>query len=78
MGFQPMRGGRSPPGARPVFGQTSVRRRAPWSVAASPATVHLYISMPRLGMSFGNLFSTHPLTTERIARLTGMGMQHTF
>lgn len=39
---------------------------------ASPSTAHLYIMKPMLGMSFGNLFSTHPPTAERIARLTGM------
>jgi len=40
---------------------------------SSPATAHLYIIAPLLGgMSFGNLFSTHPPTAERIARLTGM------
>jgi heat shock protein HtpX len=46
-------------------------RRAP--MRSSPATAHLYIIAPLLGgMSFGNLFSTHPPTAERIARLTGM------
>ena len=40
---------------------------------ASPATAHMYIIQPLLGgISFGNLFSTHPPTAERIARLTGM------
>jgi len=40
---------------------------------ASPATAHMYIIAPLLGgISFGNLFSTHPPTAERIARLTGM------
>jgi heat shock protein HtpX len=40
---------------------------------SSPATAHLYIIAPLLGgMSFGSLFSTHPPTAERIARLTGM------
>jgi heat shock protein HtpX len=41
---------------------------------ASPATAHMYIIQPLLGggMSFGNLFSTHPPTADRIARLTGM------
>jgi heat shock protein HtpX len=39
----------------------------------SPATAHMYIIQPLLGgISFGNLFSTHPPTAERIARLTGM------
>jgi heat shock protein HtpX len=40
---------------------------------ASPATAHMYIIQPLLsGVSFGSLFSTHPPTAERIARLTGM------
>jgi heat shock protein HtpX len=39
----------------------------------SPATAHMYIIQPLLGgISFGSLFSTHPPTAERIARLTGM------
>lgn len=42
-------------------------------LVASPATAHMYIIQPLLGgFSFGNLFSTHPPTAERIARLTGM------
>jgi heat shock protein HtpX len=60
----------------------ALRKIEEWSrripMAASPATAHLYISMPRLGMTFGNLFSTHPPTAERIARLTGMSTQQTF
>jgi heat shock protein HtpX len=40
---------------------------------SSPATAHMYILQPLIGgISFGNLFSTHPPTAERIARLTGM------
>ncbi|HVJ06003.1 MAG TPA: zinc metalloprotease HtpX [Candidatus Saccharimonadales bacterium] len=45
--------------------------RVPMQV--SPATAHMYIIQPLLGgISFGNLFSTHPPTAERIARLTQM------
>jgi len=45
--------------------------RVPMQV--SPATAHMYIIQPLLGgISFGSLFSTHPPTAERIARLTGM------
>lgn len=44
-------------------------RRVP--LAASPSTAHLFIIQPFLGMNWSNLFSTHPPTAERIARLTG-------
>ncbi len=45
--------------------------RVPMQV--SPATAHMYIIQPLIGgISFGSLFSTHPPTAERIARLTGM------
>jgi heat shock protein HtpX len=44
-------------------------RRLP--MQASPATAHLFIIQPLLGMNFGSLFSTHPPTAKRIERLTG-------
>jgi heat shock protein HtpX len=45
--------------------------RVPMQV--SPATAHMYIIQPLLGgISFGSMFSTHPPTAERIARLMGM------
>lgn len=45
-------------------------RRLP--LQASPSTAHLFIIQPFLGgMSFGNLFSTHPPIEKRIERLTG-------
>ncbi|HEV2687543.1 MAG TPA: zinc metalloprotease HtpX [Bryobacteraceae bacterium] len=48
----------------------SYSRRVP--LVASPSTAHLFIIAPFLGgMSFGNLFSTHPPTAKRIERLTG-------
>jgi heat shock protein HtpX len=36
---------------------------------ANPATAHLFIVQPFAGRSLANLFSTHPPTEERIARL---------
>jgi heat shock protein HtpX len=38
----------------------------------NPATAHLFIVNPLHGGSFGGLFSTHPGTEERIARLKAM------
>jgi heat shock protein HtpX len=44
-------------------------------LVSSPATAHMYIIKPMLGgITFGSLFSTHPPTPERIARLTNMQM----
>ncbi|HVP44718.1 MAG TPA: zinc metalloprotease HtpX [Terriglobales bacterium] len=40
-------------------------------MAASPATAHLYIVQPLLGMDLASLFSTHPPIAKRIERLTG-------
>ena len=55
---------------------SALQKLEQWShrvpMAANPSTAHLYIIKPLLGMNFGNLFSTHPPTAERIARLTGM------
>jgi heat shock protein HtpX len=39
---------------------------------ASPATAHLFIVNPLSGEAFQRLFSTHPSTAERIARLNAM------
>jgi heat shock protein HtpX len=44
-------------------------RRVP--MQATPSTAHLFIIQPLLGISFGNLFSTHPPIAKRIERLTG-------
>src|SRR5206468_3863809 len=42
---------------------------------ASPATAHLFIVNPLTGQSFARLFSTHPPTEERIARLRAMRLR---
>ena len=39
---------------------------------ASPATAHMFIIKPFGGFSLGRLFSTHPSTEDRIARLQAM------
>ena len=39
---------------------------------ANPSTAHLFIVNPLSGRSFAQLFSTHPPTEERIARLRAM------
>lgn len=44
---------------------------------ANPATAHMFIVNPLSGKSFGNLFSTHPPLTERIARLRGIDSRPT-
>ncbi len=45
-------------------------RRQP--MEATPATAHLFIIQPFTGASLTRLFSTHPSTAERIARLERM------
>ena len=39
---------------------------------ATPATAHMFIINPLSGKSMMNMFSTHPPTEERIARLEAM------
>jgi heat shock protein HtpX len=39
---------------------------------ANPATAHLFIMNPLSGQALMRLFSTHPSTEERIARLRAM------
>lgn len=46
-------------------------RRIPMN--ASPATAHMFIIKPFTGRAMMRLFSTHPSTEERIARLQALG-----
>ena len=43
--------------------------------AGSPATAHLFIINPFSGGGLVRLFSTHPSTEERIARLQALARQ---
>jgi heat shock protein HtpX len=51
----------------------ALRKLETWSkripMDVSPATAHMFIIQPFTGASFMRLFSTHPSTEERIARL---------
>ena len=47
-------------------------KRAP--MEASPATAHMFIIQPFTGQPLARLFSTHPATAERIARLEAMAL----
>jgi heat shock protein HtpX len=42
---------------------------------ANPATSHMFIVNPLRGQAFASLFSTHPATAERVARLEAQAAQ---
>jgi heat shock protein HtpX len=54
-------------------------QRVPPPASVSPAEAHLFIMNPMAALKgrggFGNLFSTHPPTEERIARLEAIGQE---
>ena len=64
----------------PLALATALRKLATWSqqipmTAGSPATAHLFIINPFSGTGLLHLFSTHPSTEARIARLETMASQ---
>jgi heat shock protein HtpX len=59
---------------------SALRKLEAWSrqvpmTAGSPATAHLFIVNPFAGGGLLRLFSTHPATEERVARLLAMARQ---
>ncbi|MHB0968261.1 MAG: zinc metalloprotease HtpX [Thermoanaerobaculia bacterium] len=63
----------------PMALATALRKLEGWKqrlpmVHGTPATAHLYIVNPFVGRSMARLFSTHPSTGERVARLEQMAM----
>jgi heat shock protein HtpX len=54
----------------------ALRKLEAWSqrvpLEASPATAHMFIIKPFSGQALARLFSTHPATEERIARLRAL------
>ncbi|MBI5282976.1 MAG: zinc metalloprotease HtpX [Candidatus Solibacter usitatus] len=64
----------SPRGLISALGKLeSWSRRIPMDV--NPSMSHMYIIKPFSGQSMARLFSTHPATEERIARLEALGAQ---
>jgi heat shock protein HtpX len=60
----------------PYYLVNALQKLEGWSkripMDASPATAHMFIIKPFTGQSMMRLFSTHPSTEERIARLQAM------
>jgi heat shock protein HtpX len=61
----------------PMALANALRKIEAWSMeipmhSGSPATAHLYILNPFSGGGLARLFSTHPSTEERVARLSAM------
>ena len=61
----------------PIFLANALRKLEAWKQeipmqSGSPATAHLFIVNPFSGGGMAKLFSTHPSTEERIARLEAM------
>ncbi len=63
----------------PMYLANALRKLEAWKKeipmqAGSPATAHLFIVNPFAGGGMAKLFSTHPATEERIARLEAMAV----
>jgi len=63
----------------PIYLANALRKLEAWKQeipmqAGSPATAHLFIVNPFAGGGMAKLFSTHPATEERIARLEAMAI----
>jgi heat shock protein HtpX len=63
----------------PIYLANALRKLEAWKKeipmqAGSPATAHLFIVNPFAGGGMAKLFSTHPATEERIARLEAMAI----
>lgn len=62
----------------PIALASALRKLETWStrtpLAVNPATAHMYIVNPLSGRSLAGLFSTHPPTQERIARLEQLAL----
>jgi heat shock protein HtpX len=52
--------------------QSSAQRIDNPAAERNPATAHMFIINPLSGHGMDNLFSTHPSTANRVARLQGM------
>lgn len=52
-----------------ALGKLETYARGAASMQANPATAHMFIINPLTGKSMANLFSTHPSTQDRIAKL---------
>jgi heat shock protein HtpX len=62
----------------PIALASALRKLETWStrtpLAVNPATAHMYIVNPLTGGTLAGLFSTHPPTQERIARLEQLAL----
>lgn len=55
--------------------QSAAQQVANQSAEGNPATAHMFIINPLRGRKFARLFSTHPSTEDRVARLQAMAAQ---